>query len=196
MDKLRVVIADDESLICMDLREALQALGHEVVGEAANGADALRLIRELRPNLAILDIRMPGLDGIQVAEAVMEERICAVMLLTAYSQADLARRAEQAGVLGYLVKPFTEADLLPAIAVARARFEEMQALREQVGSLEDALETRKLVDRAKGLLMTFQRVSEPAAFRILQTQSMNTRKSLKEVAQSVIATYERLPKRK
>ena len=194
MDKLRVVIADDESLICMDLQQALHSLGHEVVGEAAQGDVALRLIRELRPDLAILDIRMPKLDGIQVAESVMAEHICAVILLTAYSQVDLAHRAEQAGVLGYLVKPFTESDLLPAIAIACARFEEMEALRQQVGTLEETIETRKLVDRAKGLLMTYQRVSEPAAFRILQTQSMNTRKSLKEVAQSVIKTYERFPR--
>ena len=192
----RVVIADDESVICMDLREILQGLGHEVVGEAANGEEALRLIREQKPDLALLDIRMPKLDGIQVAEVATAERLCAVILLTAYSQRDLAHRAQRAGVFAYLVKPFTEADLLPAIEVARARYQELLALQEEVASLEEGLETRKLLDRAKGLLMTYQRLSEPEAFRYLQRQSMQTRRPLREVAESVIASLRRFEKPK
>jgi response regulator NasT len=194
MTSLRIVIADDESVICMDLREALAALGHQVVGEAANGEEALRLIRQEKPDLAILDIRMPKLDGIKVAETASAEKLCAIILLTAYSQRDLAHRAQRAGVFAYLVKPFKEADLLPAIEIARARHQELLALQDQVLSLEERLETRKLLDRAKGLLMKYHRLSEPEAFRSLQRESMQARKPLREVAEAVIASLRRFEK--
>jgi len=190
LERIRVVIADDESVICMDLREMLANLGYLVVGEAGDGRSAVNLARELRPDVVLMDIKMPDMDGIEAAKILTEERIAPVVLLTAFHQRDLIERAKEAGVVGYLVKPIQEADLAPAIEVALSRFQEFRELEKQVDNLKDQLETRKLVDRAKGILMDTQGLTEAAAFRRIQKMSMNTRKSMKEIAQAIILTYE------
>lgn len=190
MDRTRVIIADDESLIRMDLREMLANLGYLVVGEVGDGRSAVNLARELRPDVVIMDIKMPDMDGIDAAKILTEERIAPVILLTAYSQKDLVERAKEAGVVGYMVKPFREADLVPAIEVALARFKEFEALHKEVNDLQLALETRKLVDRAKGILMDSQGLSESDAFRKIQKMSMNTRKPMKEVAEAIILAHQ------
>ena len=189
-DRTRVVIADDEPIIRMDLREMLTNLGYLVVGEASDGMSAVNLARELRPDIVIMDIKMPDLDGIDAARILTQERIAPVLLLTAYSQSELVERAKEAGVVGYIVKPIRESDLAPAIEVALARFAELRALEREVGDLKDALETRKLVDRAKGILMDTQGLTEAQAFRRIQTMSMNTRKAMKQVAEAIILAYE------
>jgi len=181
-----VIIADDESLIRMDLREMLTNLGYLVIGEVGDGRSAVNLARELRPDVVVMDIKMPDMDGIDAAKALTEERISPVLLLTAYSQQELIERAKDAGVVGYIVKPFRESDLAPAIEVAVARFAEFRALEKEVGDLKLALETRKLVDRAKGILMDSQGITEADAFRKIQKMSMNTRKPMKEVAEAII----------
>jgi len=186
MQSMRVIIADDESIIRLDLRKTLEAGGHTVVGEAGDGETALNLARTLKPDIAILDIKMPVMDGLDAAKAITEEGIAPVVLLTAYSEPELVARAREAGVFGYLVKPFQEADLHPAMEVACARFEQMKALQEQVHDLEDRLETRKAVERAKGILMEKYGLTETEAFRRIQTQSMNTRKSMREIAEAII----------
>jgi AmiR/NasT family two-component response regulator len=186
MEKLRVVIADDESLIRLDLRETLQRMGHEVVAEAGDGRTAVALVRQHRPQLVILDVKMPELDGVEAAAEISRERLAPVLLLTAYSQQELVRRAMDAGVFAYVVKPFAESDLLPAIGVALARFREFEAISQQAESLHAALETRKLVDRAKGILMDRHGLKEPDAFRRIQQQSMNTRRSMREIAEAII----------
>jgi len=185
-----VIVADDESIICMDLREMLGNLGYLVVGEAGDGQSVVNLARELRPDVVLMDIKMPGMDGIEASRTLTEERIAPVVLLTAFSQRDLVERAKEAGVVGYLVKPVQEADLTPAIEIALARFIEFRELEHEVDSLQDQLETRKLVDRAKGILMDTQGLTEAAAFRRIQKMSMNTRKSMKEIAQAIILTHE------
>lgn len=190
MERRRVVIADDESIIRMDLREMLSDLGYLVVGEAGDGRSAVNLGRELRPDIVIMDVRMPDLDGIEAAKILTEERIAPVVLLTAFSQQHLVERAKEAGVVGYIVKPYQESDLAPAIEVALARFEEFRAMEREVNSLKDALEARKLVDRAKGILMDTQGLTEADAFRRIQKMSMNTRKSMKEIAEAIILTRE------
>jgi AmiR/NasT family two-component response regulator len=152
MSKTRIIIADDESIIRMDLKEMLSGLGYLVVGEAGDGQTAVNLAREMRPDLIIMDIKMPGLDGIGAAKILTEEKIAPVLFLTAFSQKELVDGAKEAGVVAYLVKPFRESELVPAIEIALARFGEFRVLEQQVGDLKDALETRKLVDRAKGLL--------------------------------------------
>jgi response regulator NasT len=190
VERTRVIIADDESLIRMDLREMLTNLGYLVVGEAADGRSAVNLARELRPDIMIMDVKMPDMDGIEAAKVLTEERIAPVLLLSAYSQQELVQRARQAGVAGYLVKPFRESDLTPAIEVVLARFSEFRSLEREVQSLTDALETRKLVDRAKGILMDTQGLSENEAFRRIQKMSMNNRKSMRSVAEAVILAHQ------
>jgi len=190
LERIRVVIADDESIICMDLREMLGNLGYLVVGEAGDGRSAVNLARELRPDVVLMDIKMPDMDGIEAARILTEERVAPVVLLTAFSQRDLVDRAKEAGVVGYLVKPIQEADLAPAIEIALSRFQEFRELEKEVDDLSDQLETRKLVDRAKGILMDTQGLTEAAAFRRIQKMSMNTRKSMKEIAQAIVLTHE------
>jgi AmiR/NasT family two-component response regulator len=190
LDRTRVIIADDESLIRMDLREMLLNLDYLVVGEVGDGRSAVNLARELKPDVVIMDIKMPDMDGIDAAKILTEERIAPVILLTAYSQKDLVERAKEAGVVGYMVKPFREDDLVPAIEVALARFKEFEALHKEVDDLQLALETRKLVDRAKGILMDTQGLNEAEAFRKIQKMSMNTRKPMKEVAEAIILAHQ------
>lgn len=191
MERIRVIIAEDESLVRVDLREMLTNLGYLVVGEAGDGRSAVNLTMELRPDLVVMDIKMPGeIDGIDAARILTEEELAPVLLLTAYSQRELVERAKEAGVIGYVVKPFQESDLGPAIEVALARFGQFKTLRKEVGDLKEALETRKLVDRAKGILMDTQGLTEAQAFRRIQKMSMDTRKPMKEVAEAIILAHQ------
>ncbi len=190
MSQIRVVIADDETIIRLDLKSLLEELGHEVVGEAADGQKALELARSLKPDVIIMDIKMPVMDGLDAAKIIAEEKIAPVVLLTAYSQKDLIERAKEAGVFGYLVKPFQESDIMPAIEIALSRYLEMQDLETTVGDLEDKLETRKVIDRAKGILMDKYQMSEADAFRRIQQQSMNQRRSMKEIAEAIMIANE------
>jgi AmiR/NasT family two-component response regulator len=191
-ERTRVIIADDESIIRMDLREMLSNLGYLVVGEVGDARSAVNLARELRPDIVVMDIKFEGedYDGIDAARALTQEKLAPVLLLTAYSQRELVVRAREAGVVGYLVKPFREADLVPAIEVALARFNEFKAMEKQLGDLTLTLETRKFVDRAKGILMDTQGLSEAEAFRRIQKMSMNTRKPMKDVAEAIILAYQ------
>jgi response regulator NasT len=189
MDSLRIVIADDEPIIRLDLRKTLENMGHQVIGEAGDGARAVDLARELKPEIVILDIKMPELDGIDAAKVITTEGIAPVLLLTAYSQKDLVDRAKDAGVFAYLVKPFKEADLLPAMEIAISRYEEFVELENEVSDLENKLDTRKAVDRAKGILMDQYGLKEQEAFRRIQVQSMNTRKSMREIAEAIIIAH-------
>ena len=186
--QLRLVIADDESLIRMNLKETLVGLGYLVVGEAGDGVSVVNLARELRPDLVIMDIKMPKLDGIQAAKVLTEDKIAPVLLLTAYSDRELVDRAREAGVVNYIVKPFRDAELLPAIEIAMARYAEFQEMHKQVNDLKETMETRKLVERAKGVLMDTQGMKEQEAFRKIQQLSMNTRKSMREIAQAILLT--------
>jgi len=186
----RVVIADDESIIRMDLKEMLTHAGYLVVGEAGDGMSAVHLARKVRPDLVIMDIKMPGLDGVSAAKVLTEEQIAPVLLLTAYSERELIDAAREAGVVAYLVKPFREAELLPAMEIALARFQEFEELRREVEDLRDALETRKLVERAKGILMDSQGLTEAEAFRRIQQISMNTRRPMREVASAILLAQE------
>ena len=182
----RVLLAEDEALIRLDLKEMLQEEGFEVVGEAGDGETAVRLARELRPDLAILDVKMPVLDGISAAEQIAAARIAPVVILTAFSQRDLVERAREAGAMAYLVKPFQSKDLLPTIEMAVSRFQEIVALEGEVADLAGRLEARKLIDRAKGVLMTEHGLTEPEAFRWVQRASMDQRRSMRAVAQDVV----------
>lgn len=182
----RVVIAEDEALIRLDLKEMLEEDGYAVVAEAADGEAAVQLAAEHRPDLVILDVKMPVLDGISAAEQIVAQRIAPCLILTAFSQRDLVERARDAGAMAYLVKPFTKSDLVPAIEMAVSRHEEIAALEREVGTLSDRLETRKLVERAKGLLMAQHGWSEPQAFRWIQKASMDRRLSMRQVAQIVV----------
>ena len=184
-EALRVVVAEDEALIRMDVVATLQEAGFEVVGEAGDGEEAVRLAIELMPDLMIMDIKMPKLDGISAAEKISEHKI-PVVLLTAFSQADLVKRAADAGAMAYVTKPFKPSDLLPAIQIALSRSEELFALETEIADLNERLETRKLMDRAKGLLQSKMKLSEPEAFRWIQKASMDRRLSMSQVAKAVL----------
>jgi AmiR/NasT family two-component response regulator len=186
-DRTRVLIAEDEALIRLDLKEMLEEEGYSVVAEVGDGQQAVDRARDLRPDLVILDIQMPVLDGLSAAEQIAEARLAPVIVLTAFSQRELVERARDAGAMAYLVKPFSKNDLVPAIEVARARFTEMAALDQEVRTLEERLETRKLVERAKGTLMSERGLTEAEAFRWIQKAAMNERRSMKAVAESVLA---------
>jgi AmiR/NasT family two-component response regulator len=190
MERTRVIIADDEALIRMDLREMLAHLGYLVVGEVADGRSAVNQARELRPDIVIMDIKMADMDGIEAAKILTEERVAPVVLLSAYSQRELVDRARESGVVAYLVKPYREEDLTPTIEVALARFREFQELQQEVDNLQQALETRKLVDRAKGILMDKQGLTEAEAFRKIQKMSMDNRKPMKDVAEAIILAHQ------
>ncbi|MFZ6002374.1 MAG: ANTAR domain-containing response regulator [Actinomycetota bacterium] len=183
----RVVIAEDEAIIRLDLKETLEEEGYEVVGETGRGDEAVQLVRELAPDLAILDIKMPGLDGLAAAREITSERQAAVLILTAFSQRDLIEQARDAGALAYLVKPFQRSELIPAVEVALGRFREMQALFDQNSTLEEQLETRKVVDRAKGMLMDDHGLSESEAFSWIQKRAMQDRRTMRDIAQQVIS---------
>jgi AmiR/NasT family two-component response regulator len=183
---LRVVVAEDEALIRMDLVEMLAEEGYDVVGQAPDGAAAVRLATDLRPDLVILDVKMPVLDGLSAAEQIVAARLSAVVILTAFSQRDLVERAREAGVMAYLVKPFQKKDLLPAVEMAVSRFAELLALEREVGDLSGRLAARKLVDRAKGVLQAEHGLSEAEAFRWIQRRSMDDRRSMRAVAQDVL----------
>ena len=182
----RVVIAEDEALIRLDLKEMLEEDGYVVVGEASDGEAAVKLTESLRPDLVIMDIKMPGLDGISAAERITAEHMAAVVILTAFSQRDLVLRARDAGAMAFLVKPFTKADLVPAIEIAVSRFQEFAALESEVSNLKERLEVRKLLDRAKGILQAEQGMTEAEAFRWIQKSSMDRRMTMRAVAEEVL----------
>jgi AmiR/NasT family two-component response regulator len=186
----RLVIAEDESISRMDLREMLANLGYLVVGEAGDGQSAVNLARELRPDLVIMDIKMPEMDGIAAANLLTEEKIAPVLLLTAYSDREFVEGSLDAGVMGYIVKPFREAELVPAIELALARFREFRALEKELGDTREVLETRKAVERAKGILMDTRGLREAEAFRTIQKLSMNNRKSMREVAEAILLAHQ------
>lgn len=183
---LRILIADDEPIARLDLREMLEALGHSVVAEAADGDTALRLARELKPSIAILDIRMPGLDGLDVAHTLAAEGIAPTLILSAYTDQEYLDRSRESGCLGYLVKPFRQSDLGPAIALTLSLSDRLSAMQTELKNLQEALLTRKAVDRAKGILMDKLDMKENDAFRRIQLESMNSRRTLREVAESII----------
>ena len=182
----RVVIAEDEAIIRLDLKELLEEEGYDVVGETGRGDQAVELVRKMRPDLAILDIKMPGMDGLSAARHIAGERLAAVLILTAFSQRDLVEQARDAGALAYLVKPFQKSDLLPAIEVALGRHSELMSLERELSDLAERLEARKLIDRAKGRLMDEHSLSEQQAWRFLQTNAMDRRTKVHQVAQLVI----------
>src|SRR2546423_15082422 len=184
---VRVVIAEDEAIIRLDLKETLEEEGYEVVGETGRGDEAVALVKEHKPDIAILDIKMPGLDGLEAAREIAGERRAAVLILTAFSQKDLVQQARDAGALAYLVKPFQKSELIPAIEVALGRFAEAQALEREVQSLEEQLQTRKIVDRAKGMLMDRHHLNENDAFSFIQKTAMRQRQTMKAVADQIIA---------
>ena len=190
---VRVVIAEDEAIVRLDLKEIMEEEGYEVVGETGRGDEAVELVRTHRPDLAILDIKMPGADGLTAAREISAERLCAVLILTAFSQRDLIEQARNAGALAYLVKPFQKSELLPAIEMAIGRFAEMKALDEQVKTLEESLEVRKAVDRAKGILMDELGWKENESFTWIRSQAMNERIRMVDVANQIIDGSRRLP---
>ena len=184
---IRVVIAEDEAIIRLDLREILEEEGYDVIGETGRGDQAVDLVRELKPDLAILDVKMPGMDGIEVARAITAERICGVLMLTAFSQREVIEQARDAGALAYILKPFQKSDLIPAIEVAIGRFRELQNLSGAVDTLGEQLEARKLIDRAKGLLMDECGMREQDAFTFIQRTAMSERTRMRDVAERIIA---------
>lgn len=186
----RILLAEDEVISRMDLREMLENLGYQVVGEAGDGLTAVNLARELRPDLVIMDIKMPELDGISAAVTLGQEQIAPVLLLTAYSDREFVDRAVDAGVMSYLVKPFAEAELKPSIEIALKRWREMRQMQQDLEQTRETLETRKLVERAKGVLMDTQHLKETEAFRRIQRLSMNSRKSMREVAEAILLAHE------
>jgi response regulator NasT len=183
----RVVIAEDEAIIRLDLKETLEEEGYEVVGETGRGDEAVELVRSLEPDAVILDIKMPGMDGLSAARLIAADRLAAVLILTAFSQRELIEEARDAGALAYLVKPFQRSDLVPAVELALGRFEEIKALANQASSLEEQLETRKLVDRAKGRLMDANAMAESEAFDFIQKTAMRQRLTMRAVAEQVLA---------
>jgi response regulator NasT len=185
---MRILIAEDETIIRLDLKQLLERAGYVVVAEAKDGEEAVALARSAEPELAILDVKMPKLDGIEAARRILEERPVPIVMLTAYGQQELVARAVEAGVFGYLVKPFREQDLLPAIAAARARHEELQALRSEAESLADALAARKVIEQAKGLLMEKEQLSEQEAFARLRKASQASGRPLKAIAEAIVTT--------
>ena len=187
----RVLVAEDEALIRLDLVEMLREEGYEVAGEAADGEQAVALANELKPDLVILDVKMPRMDGIEAASSIAGKRIAPVVILTAFSQRDLVERARDAGAMAYLVKPFAKRDLVPAIELAISRFAELHALEDEVRGLTDRLETRKVVERAKGLLMAEQGLSEPDAFRWIQRTAMDRRTTMKAVADAIVSSIDK-----
>lgn len=182
----RVIVAEDESVIRLDIVEMLREVGYDVVGEAGDGESAVRLAEELRPDLVVMDIKMPKLDGISAAEKIARASIAPVVLLTAFSQKELVERARDAGAMAYVVKPFTAADLVPALEIAQSRYQEIQALESEIADMTDRFETRKLVERAKGLLISNMGLTEPEAFRWIQKTSMDRRLTMREVAETVL----------
>lgn len=186
MEPLRVVIADNESIIRMDLREILEEAGHTVVAEASNGEKAVEATRKYRPDLVIMDIKMPEMDGITAAKIIANEKLAPVLLLTAYSQQEIVEKAKDSGVLAYLVKPVRESNLFPAMEIALSRFQEFMALERELEDVKKSLEARKILDRAKGILMDAYNLTESEAYRRIQQYSMNKRKSIREVAEAII----------
>lgn len=186
----RIILAEDDAVIRMDLKEELERQGYLVVGQVGDGQSAVNLARELRPDLVIMDIRMPEMDGIAAAEVLTREKLAPVLLLTAYSEDDLIERARNAGVVHYVTKPWRQSDLKPAIEIALSRFQEFRAIESKVKDLEQSLETRKYVERAKGVLMDKYKLTEQEAFRRIQKLSMNNRKSMREVAEAILLTEE------
>jgi two-component system, response regulator PdtaR len=187
---VRVLIAEDETIIRLDLKDLLERAGFDVCAEAKDGLEAVELARSEQPDVAVLDVKMPNLDGIEAARRILDERPIPIVMLTAYGQDELVSRAIEAGVFGYLVKPFREQDLLPAIKTARARYEELEALREEAESLSEALSARKVIERAKGLLMAKENLTEEEAFARLRKASQLSGRPLKVVAEAVVATLE------
>ena len=187
----RVLVAEDEAIIRMDLAEMLGEAGYDVVGQAGDGEQAVELARSLRPDIVIMDVKMPVMDGLTAAEQIGAERICPVVMLTAFSQTELVERARDAGVMAYVVKPFTSGDITPAIDIALSRWAELKTLEDEVADLGERLETRKAVDRAKGVLMTKLKISEADAFRWIQKTAMDRRMGMREVAEAVVAGMEK-----
>jgi response regulator NasT len=190
---MRILVAEDETIIRLDLRQIIERSGHEVCAEARDGEEAVELARTERPDLAILDVKMPQLDGIEAARRILDERPIPIVMLTAYSQDELVSRAVEAGVFGYLVKPFREADLVPAIQAASARHQELTTIRQEANSLAEALATRKLVERAKGLLQEREGLTEQEAFGRLRRASQVSGRPMRVVAEALIATFEVSP---
>ncbi len=186
MQQLRIVIADNESIIRMDLREILEEAGHQVVGEAVNGVKAVEMAKKLKPDLVIMDIKMPEMDGITAAKIISNEKIAPVLLLTAFSQKEIVEKAKDSGVLAYLVKPVKETNLFPAIEIALSRFQEFSELEQELENVKNSLEMRKILDRAKGILMDAYSLTESEAYRRIQQYSMSKRKSIKEVAEAIV----------
>ncbi len=186
MESLKLVIADNESIIRMDLKEILEEAGHEVVGEAVDGYKAIELTKKYRPDLVIMDIKMPELDGIAAAKVIADQKLAPVLLLTAFSQKEIVDRAKDSGVLAYLVKPVKESNLFPAMEIALSRFREIKQLEQELDDVRNSLEMRKILDRAKGILMNAYGLSEAEAYRRIQQYSMAKRKTIKEVAESII----------
>jgi response regulator NasT len=190
MSDTRILVAEDETITRMDLKEMLENLGYQVVGEAGDGVAAVNLARTLKPDLVLMDIKMPGVDGIAAAETLAADWVSPVLLLTAYSDKEFVDRAVDAGVMGYLVKPFLEAQLKPAIEVALERWRQVRQYQTDLAQTQETLETRKLVERAKGVLMDSQNLKEADAFRRIQRLSMNSRKSMREVAEAILLAHE------
>jgi response regulator NasT len=182
----RVVIAEDEAIIRLDLRETLEEEGYEVVAETGRGDRVLDLVREHRPDLAILDIKMPGIDGLEASRLITAEKLCPVVLLTAFSQREIVEQARDAGALAYIVKPFQKSDLVPAIEVAIGRFRELQVLASEVGALEEQLETRKIIDRAKGVLIDKGGLSESESYAFIQRAAMSERSKMRDIAERIL----------